>query len=145
MLKRYGVINHGPSFTVHLEVRHCLPSPFCTFSIFLRHHRPVRAVLGEQVGLYHTMSGFLCKLVVEKCSRSNGPRPIFPARGWRPLWSRQVDYKAPLPAGHHVLCRASLESTDGRKAWVRAEVLPHPGGRPYAVGRALFVIPRDRM
>ncbi|KAK9834981.1 hypothetical protein WJX81_001794 [Elliptochloris bilobata] len=75
VLKRYGVVNHGPSFTVHLE----------------------------------------------------------------------VDYKAPLPAGGHVLCHASLESTEGRKAWVRAEVLPHPGGAPYALGRALFVIPRDKV
>lgn len=57
----------------------------------------------------------------------------------------QVDYKAPLPAGSHILCTATLESSDGRKAWVRAEVLPHPGGPPYATGKALFVIPRDRM
>jgi len=56
-----------------------------------------------------------------------------------------VDYKAPLPAGSHLLCVATLESSDGRKAWVRAEVLPHPGGPPYAIGKALFVIPRDRM
>ena len=57
----------------------------------------------------------------------------------------QVDYRAPLPAGVHVLCAARLESTEGRKAWVRAEVLPRPGGAPYAVGRALFVIPRDKV
>ena len=57
----------------------------------------------------------------------------------------QVDYKAPLPAGSHILCVAKLESSDGRKAWVRAEVLPHPGGPPYATGKALFVIPRDHV
>jgi hypothetical protein len=28
VLKRYGIINHGPSFTVHLEVRSLAPGAF---------------------------------------------------------------------------------------------------------------------
>jgi hypothetical protein len=38
-----------------------------------------------------------------------------------------------------------LQSINGRKAWVLAEVLDRPGGTLYAIGKALFVIPKDRM
>ena len=55
-----------------------------------------------------------------------------------------VSYKAPVPAGSALLCTASLESVEGRKTWVRAEVAARPGGDLYASGRALFVIPKDK-
>ncbi len=57
----------------------------------------------------------------------------------------QVSYKAPVPASTSLVCTASLESMDGRKAWVTAEVVNRPGGSLYATGRALFVIPKDKM
>ena len=111
ILKRYGVINHGPSFTVHLEVRHCCGATTMTCWIDSNLRQ--------------------CVSLLDHQDYCHG--------------AAQVDYRAPLPAGVHVLCAARLESTEGRKAWVRAEVLPRPGGAPYAVGRALFVIPRDKV
>ncbi|CAL8467714.1 g7252 [Coccomyxa elongata] len=57
----------------------------------------------------------------------------------------EVAYKAPVPASTSLLCTASLQSLEGRKAWVLAEVLDRPGGTLYATGKALFVIPKDKM
>ena len=54
----------------------------------------------------------------------------------------QVAYKAPVPASTSLICTASLDSLDGRKAWVSAQVLDRPGGTLYATGKALFVIPK---
>lgn len=54
----------------------------------------------------------------------------------------QVGYKAPVPASTSLICTASLDSLDGRKAWVSAQVLDKPGGTLYATGKALFVIPK---
>ncbi len=54
----------------------------------------------------------------------------------------QVGYKAPVPASTSLICTASLDSFDGRKAWVSAQVLDQPGGTLYATGKALFVIPK---
>ena len=54
-------------------------------------------------------------------------------------------YKAPLPAATSLICSASLQSLEGRKAWVTAEVLDRPGGVLYATGKALFVIPKDQV
>jgi hypothetical protein len=56
-----------------------------------------------------------------------------------------VAYKAPVPAATSLVCTASLQSLDGRKAWVLAEVLDQPGGMLYATGKALFVIPKDKV
>ncbi len=50
-----------------------------------------------------------------------------------------------MPASTSLLCTASLQSLEGRKAWVLAEVLDRPGGTLYATGKALFVIPKDKM
>lgn len=58
---------------------------------------------------------------------------------------QQVGYKAPVPASTSLVCTASLQSMEGRKAWVLAEVLDRPGGTLYATGKALFVIPKDKM
>ncbi|CAL5219805.1 g1712 [Coccomyxa viridis] len=57
----------------------------------------------------------------------------------------EVGYKAPVPASTSLICTASLDSLDGRKAWVSAQVLDKPGGTLYATGKALFVIPKDKM
>lgn len=54
----------------------------------------------------------------------------------------QVGYKAPVPASTSLICTASLDSLNGRKAWVSAQVLDRPGGTLYATGKALFVIPK---
>lgn len=57
-----------------------------------------------------------------------------------------MSYKAPIPASTSLVCTASLQSLDGRKAWVLAEVSDRPlGGTLYATGKALFVIPKDKM
>ncbi len=53
-----------------------------------------------------------------------------------------MGYKAPVPASTSLICTASLDSLDGRKAWVSAQVLDRPGGTLYATGKALFVIPK---
>ena len=50
-----------------------------------------------------------------------------------------------MPASTSLVCTASLESMEGRKAWVVAEVMDRPGGVLYASGRALFVIPKDKV
>ncbi len=50
-----------------------------------------------------------------------------------------------MPASTSLICTASLQSLEGRKAWVLAEVLDRPGGTLYATGKALFVIPKDKM
>ena len=47
-----------------------------------------------------------------------------------------------MPASTSLICTASLDSLDGRKAWVSAQVLDKPGGTLYATGKALFVIPK---
>lgn len=53
-----------------------------------------------------------------------------------------MGYKAPVPASTSLICTASLDSLDGRKAWVSAQVLDKPSGTLYATGKALFVIPK---
>ncbi len=50
-----------------------------------------------------------------------------------------------MPASTSLICTASLDSLDGRKAWVSAQVLDKPGGILYAIGKALFVIPKVNM
>ena len=47
-----------------------------------------------------------------------------------------------MPASTSLMCTASLDSLDGRKAWVSAQVLDRPGGTLYATAKALFVIPK---
>lgn len=54
-----------------------------------------------------------------------------------------VDYKAPVPSSSHVICTTTLESVEGRKVWVRAEMRDRPDGVLYSTARALFVIPRQ--
>ena len=54
-----------------------------------------------------------------------------------------MDYKKPVPANSSVVCTTALESVDGRKTWVTAELRDRPDGVLYASARALFVIPRQ--
>lgn len=61
-----------------------------------------------------------------------GAGPAFTAR-------LEVDYKQPLPVNTVVICTASIESTERRKIWARADMLDQPGGKVYAEGRALYV------
>lgn len=53
-----------------------------------------------------------------------------------------VSYKAKIPAGSKVLCLANVESTEGRKLWMHAEMRDKPDGKVYATARALFVAPK---
>ena len=55
----------------------------------------------------------------------------------------EVDYKRPLPTGINACCTARVLSVEGRKIWVGAEMVDRPGGVPYAVGKALYVTPRE--
>lgn len=48
-----------------------------------------------------------------------------------------------MPASADVVCSARLESVEGRKIWVVAEVADRPGGTVYASGRALYVTPKQ--
>lgn len=48
----------------------------------------------------------------------------------------------PLPAATLVNCTAEVESHEGRKIWVKAELTDAPGGSVFATSRALFVIPK---
>ncbi len=48
----------------------------------------------------------------------------------------------PIPAGSHIICTSKLESLEGRKTWVTATVSDQPNGQIYAVGKALFVVPK---
>jgi hypothetical protein len=50
-----------------------------------------------------------------------------------------------VPAGTTVVCTTSLESIEGRKGWVRAELRDCPDGELYASARALFVVPKKAM
>jgi acyl-CoA thioesterase FadM len=54
----------------------------------------------------------------------------------------EVDYKAPLPAESTVVCRAAVQSFEGRKLWLDAEVADPDSGLVYARSKSLFVIPR---
>lgn len=67
-----------------------------------------------------------------------GPGPAFTAH-------LGVDYKKPLPAGSTVVCTTSLESVDGRKGWVTAELRDRPGGELFASARALYVVAKKPM
>jgi len=51
----------------------------------------------------------------------------------------------PLPAGTTVVCTTSLESVEGRKAWVTAELRDRPGGQLYSSARALYVVAKKPM
>lgn len=51
----------------------------------------------------------------------------------------------PVPAGSIVVCTTSLESIEGRKGWVTAQLRDQPDGEVYAAARALFVVPKKPM
>lgn len=67
-----------------------------------------------------------------------GPGPAFTVH-------LEVDYKKPIPSGSEIICTARVESVEGRKAWISAEVMDRPGGLVYASGRALYVTPRQHV
>ena len=128
VLKREGVVPHGPSFTVHLEVGLGFP----------------RAAI-----LTQDMQSFCSGPHVVLYCLDLAPNNLHPSlmhghRKWCALHV-QVAYKAPVPASTSLICTASLDSLDGRKAWVSAQVLDKPGGTLYATGKALFVIPKVSM
>ncbi|GMH40479.1 hypothetical protein BSKO_08383 [Bryopsis sp. KO-2023] len=54
----------------------------------------------------------------------------------------EVDYCKKVPQNTSVLCTSRLESVEGRKLWMVAEVKDKPNGTTYATARALFVTPR---
>lgn len=54
----------------------------------------------------------------------------------------EVDYCKKVPQNALVLCTTKLESVEGRKLWMVAEVKDKPNGTTYATARALFVTPR---
>jgi hypothetical protein len=62
------------------------------------------------------------------------------------MWPVQleVSYKSKIPAGSLILCRAELESFEGRKLWMTAEMRDGPQGKVYATARALFVAPKPQ-
>jgi len=49
----------------------------------------------------------------------------------------------PLPAASTVVCTTSLETVDGRKGWVTAELRDRPGGVLFCSARALYVMPKS--
>ncbi|KAF5834569.1 HotDog domain-containing protein [Dunaliella salina] len=53
----------------------------------------------------------------------------------------EVDYKQKVPTGSTVVYSAELESIEGRKMWMRAQVTDGKS-TVYAAGRALFVSPK---
>mmetsp|Transcript_6221 Transcript_6221/g.13595 ORF Transcript_6221/g.13595 Transcript_6221/m.13595 type:complete len:288 (+) Transcript_6221:109-972(+) len=54
-----------------------------------------------------------------------------------------VSYKKPIPASSMVVCSAQVESVQGRKIWVNAELRDQHGcGTLFATARALFVTPK---
>jgi acyl-coenzyme A thioesterase PaaI-like protein len=55
----------------------------------------------------------------------------------------EIDFKRPLPVDMVVCCTAKLNSIEGRKIWVSAEMLDKPGGLVFATGKALYVTPRQ--
>ncbi|KAF6264405.1 HotDog domain-containing protein [Scenedesmus sp. NREL 46B-D3] len=54
----------------------------------------------------------------------------------------EVDYKKPLPAESTVLCTARVDSCEGRKIWVAADLTDPSQETVYASSRALFVKPK---
>uniref|UniRef100_A0A383VFX8 Thioesterase domain-containing protein n=1 Tax=Tetradesmus obliquus TaxID=3088 RepID=A0A383VFX8_TETOB len=54
----------------------------------------------------------------------------------------EVDYKKPLPAESTVLCTAQVDSLEGRKIWVAADLTDPLQQTVYASSRALFVKPK---
>lgn len=54
----------------------------------------------------------------------------------------EVDYCKKVPQNASVLCSTRLESVEGRKLWMVAELKDKPNGTTYATARALFVTPR---
>ncbi|KAI3438715.1 hypothetical protein D9Q98_001135 [Chlorella vulgaris] len=63
---------------------------------------------------------------------------------WGPAYTVQleVSYKAKVSAGRTVLCTTEVESSEGRKLWMKATVSDGPEGQVYATARALFVAPK---
>jgi acyl-coenzyme A thioesterase PaaI-like protein len=55
----------------------------------------------------------------------------------------EVDYKKPLPAESTIICTARIESCEGRKIWVTADITDPSRQTVYASSRALFVKPRS--
>ena len=53
-----------------------------------------------------------------------------------------VDYRTQIRAGSTVLCRACVDRVEGRKLYMRAELLDGPAGRVYAESTSIFVRPR---
>lgn len=45
----------------------------------------------------------------------------------------------PMPVPSMVCCTASIQSLDGRKAWLSAVLCDEPGGTVYATGKALYL------
>eukprot|EP00878_Enallax_costatus_P006060 GHUV01006356.1.p1 GENE.GHUV01006356.1~~GHUV01006356.1.p1 ORF type:complete len:260 (+),score=57.05 GHUV01006356.1:286-1065(+) len=54
----------------------------------------------------------------------------------------EVDYKKPLPAESTIICSARVESCEGRKIWVSADITDPSRQTVYASSRALFVKPK---
>lgn len=54
----------------------------------------------------------------------------------------EVDYKKPLPAESTIICTARVESCEGRKIWVVADITDPSRQTVYASSRALFVKPK---
>lgn len=63
---------------------------------------------------------------------------------WGPAYTvhLEVDYKSRIDAGKTVLCTTEIESTEGRKIWMKAKMSDGPDGKTYATARALFVVPK---
>eukprot|EP00873_Tetraselmis_striata_P045137 jgi/Tetstr1/465401/TSEL_010085.t1 len=64
-----------------------------------------------------------------------GPGPPFTVK-------LEVNYHKPLKANTMVVCSTALESEEGRKVWMTANVVDSKTKQVYASGRALFVTPR---
>ena len=143
MLKREAVLGPGPAFTAHLEVDYkkvcyrpsapgwplAAPRAFARFATAFC-PKPSAAA---RVRLcccccieYHVQ--LLCTVTLVCRNR----HLLF--------WMQQ-----PVPAGSTVVCTTSLESVDGRKMWVGAQLCDRLDGELYASARALFVVPRRAM
>jgi acyl-coenzyme A thioesterase PaaI-like protein len=58
----------------------------------------------------------------------------------------EVDYRKPVRAGQFLVLRCSVESVEGRKAWVRGRLETAREGEEatlLAEGRALYVAPKN--
>mmetsp|Transcript_34272 Transcript_34272/g.61174 ORF Transcript_34272/g.61174 Transcript_34272/m.61174 type:complete len:301 (-) Transcript_34272:148-1050(-) len=57
----------------------------------------------------------------------------------------EVNYHKPLKASTMIVCSTELESAEGRKVWMKANVVDSKTKEVYASGRALFVTPRVKV